>query len=897
MTEIPLKKLYSIFYSLLSPETIRKIATVKIIVPELYDEDGTLVRGGLMDPRMGVIEPGLVCETCGKTAGKCPGHFGYIELAKPVFNIIFIPLIKEVLSAVCFNCGRVKLTNEEIEKIKVRIEKLRKQKRWTKLFKFIKKYVYSRAKKRLTCPHCKYNNPKIEFRKPYFFYVEEGEIKRVMYPSEVRSIFEKIPDDDLPVLGFHPVYSRPEWMILTVLPVPPVTVRPSIILESGERAEDDLTHKLVDIVRINQRLKEAITTGALQMIIDYHYNLLQYHVATYINNNVAGLPKAMHRSGKPIKSIVERIIGKYGIIRYNLLGKRINYSARAVISPDPKIKMNEVGVPYEIAKVLTIPEKVTEYNIEWLKKLVLNGPDKYPGANYVRNPEGKRITITEENKETLASMLEPGWIVERHLLDGDIVIFGRYPSLHRISWQGHYVRVMDGKTFRLHPGVCNPYNADFDGDEMNIFVPQSEEARAEAELLLELSNHLVTPRYGEFIVGGVQEVITGIYLLTLDDTKIPINLAGQLIYMSGADENDIKRYEKFLERAKKEGRNYLTGKEIFSVFLPEDLFLKIKDVSIIDGELKSGIITSDLIKAGSGKLFLYIHNNYGKEVALKVMEKIFMLGIYYQYFYGISSGISDYDIPKEAKEEIQAIIRKTKEKIDELYEKYKRGELERVVGKDLRDVYIDLAQEEIANSITLMNSILRKYIRKDTGTYLMAATGARGKETDIVNILGSLGQQAFRGKLIEFGYRGRNFTIFERGYDHPIVKGWVISSYSKGLEPWEVLFHAIPGRDALMDMSIRTAKSGYLYRRLAHSLYELAVWDDLTVRDSTGRIIQFIYGSDGMFSQKTESGRIDLQFVLNETIKKENLKGQNKNNNTDGHRSSEKTKRRSRRSK
>ncbi|MEM4461126.1 MAG: hypothetical protein QXY70_03255, partial [Nanopusillaceae archaeon] len=298
----------------------------------------------------------------------------------------------------------------------------------------------------------------------------------------------------------------------------------------------------------------------------------------------------------------------------------------------------------------------------------------------------------------------------------------------------------------------------------------------------------------------------------------------------------------------------------------------------------------------SGKLFLYIHNNYGKELALKIMEKIFMLGVYYQYFYGITSGIADYDIPKEARKEIQEIIQKTKEKIDELYEKYKRGELERIVGKTLRDVYIDLAQKEIADSLTTMSSVLRKYIRKDTGTYMMAATGARGKQTDVVNILGSLGTQAFRGRLIEFGYRGRNFSIFERDYDHPIVKGWVISSYSKGLEPWEMVFHAIPGRDALMDMSIRTAKSGYLYRRLAHSLYELVVWDDYTVRDSSGRIIQFVYGGDGMFPQKTESGTIDLHFILNEAIKKQNLKGQNENNKNENG-SSKKNKRRSRKNK
>ena len=885
MTEITVKRLAGIIYSIASPDLIRKVATVKVIVPELYDEDGAPVRGGLMDPRMGVIEPGQVCETCGKPAGKCPGHFGYIELARPVVHILYVQYIKELLSAVCHNCGRVKLTEEEMKKVRFKIERLRKQKRWTKLSKFVKKYVYARAKKRATCPHCGYTNPKIEFKKPYYFFVEEGEIRRKMYPIEIRSIFEKIPDEDLYILGFHPVYARPEWLILTVLPVPPVTVRPSIVLESGERAEDDLTHKLVDIVRTNQRLREVITTGAPQVVVEQLYDLLQYHIATYFYNNVAGLPKAIHRSGKPIKSIVERIIGKEGRIRYNLLGKRLNYSGRAVISPDTKIKMNEIGVPYEVAKVLTVSERVTEYNIEWLKKFVLNGPDNYPGANYVKTPEGRKLAITNDNKETVASLLKPGWIVERHLIDGDIVIFGRYPSLHRLSWFGHYVRVLPGKTFRIHPGVCHPYNADFDGDEMNIYVPQSEEARAEAMLLMELSNHMVTPRYGEFIVGGIQEVITGIYLLTQDETKLPFSKAVDLVYKANANEKELDRLEKFIERAKKEGRDYLTGKEIFSVFLPEDLTLILKDTKIVNGELKEGIITSELIKAEKGKLFLYIHNHYGKDTALRVMEKVFLLGIYYQYFHGISCSIADYDIPKEAKDKIEDIINKTKEEIDKLYEKYKKGELEKVVGKSLRDVYVDLAQRKISEALTTVGSLLvKKYIRKDTGTYLMAATGARGKLTDIYQILGFLGQQSFRGGLIEFGYRGRNLSIFKRGYDHPIVKGWVTSNFSKGLKPWEMFFHALPGRDALMDVAIRTAKSGYLYRRLAHSIYELAVWDDLTVRDSRGRIVQFIYGGDGIFPQKTEGGEIDLSFIVNEI-----LKGLNKKKEKDG--SSTKTKR------
>ncbi|MGB9674720.1 MAG: DNA-directed RNA polymerase subunit A', partial [Nanopusillaceae archaeon] len=671
------------------------------------------------------------------------------------------------------------------------------------------------------CPHCGYENKKVEFKKPYFFFIKDKDMERKMYPVEIRAIFEKIPDQDLYVLGFHPSYSRPEWMILTVLIVPPVTIRPSIVLETGERQEDDLTHKLVDIVRINQRLKEAITTGAPQVIVDELYNLLQYHVTTYFNNTLPSVPKAVHRSGKPLKSIVERISGKEGLIRHDLLGRRVNYSARAVISPDAKIKVNEVGVPMYVAKTLTIPERVNEWNLERLKQYVLNGPNKYPGANYVISPDGSRRLITEENKETLANLLQPGWIVERHLKDGDIVLFLRYPSLHRLSMMGHYVKVLPGNTFRINPVVVKPYNADFDGDEMNIFTPRSEEARAEAKYLVEISNNFISPKNGNFIVGMIQEMITGLYLLTQDDTKLPISLASQLVYMSNADEKDLNKLARFIENARKEGRDYLTGKEIASVFLPDDLNLKTDKIEIKDGVIVSGYLDSGLIKAEKGKLFVVLYNLYGKEFTAKILQNYSLLGIYYQYIVGLTMTVSDFDVSEDTKEELNKIINDVKKKVDKLYQMYVNNQIKPIAGKTRKETYEILTMQEISQGLTKIQDLLRNKMKKGTGTYIMAVTGARGDWGNILRMAGSLGFQAYRGGYINFGYKGRNLTIFEKNYYHPTNHGWVISSYREGLKPWEMFFHSLPGRDALMDTALRTAKSGYFYRRLVLSLYDL----------------------------------------------------------------------------
>ena len=313
----------------------------------------------------------------------------------------------------------------------------------------------------------------------------------------IRERLERVSDEDLEIVGFNPKVARPEWMVLQVLPVPPVYVRPSITLESGIRSEDDLTHKLVDIIRINQRLKENMEAGAPTLIIQDLSELLQYHVTTYFNNEASGIPPARHRSGRALKTLSQRLKGKEGRFRSNLSGKRVDFSARTVISPDPNLDINEVGVPVDVAMRLSVPEKVTAWNIEEMKKLVVNGPENYPGALYIIRPDGKRIRLEfVVDRTKIAEAVELGFVIERHLKNGDIAIFNRQPSLHRMSIMAHYVRVLPYKTFRLHLCVCPPYNADFDGDEMNLHVPQSEEARTEALLLMQVQDQILSPRFG-----------------------------------------------------------------------------------------------------------------------------------------------------------------------------------------------------------------------------------------------------------------------------------------------------------------------------------------------------------------------------------------------------------------
>ncbi|HIQ03328.1 MAG TPA: DNA-directed RNA polymerase subunit A', partial [Desulfurococcales archaeon] len=448
MTEIT-KRIKAIKFGILSPDIIRKMSVTAIITTDTYDEDGMPIEGGLMDPKLGVIEPGRKCRVCGNTMGECPGHFGHLELARPVIHVGFVKHIHNLLRATCRRCGRILIPEKDVKKYLELYKKLCE--RWPLLAKRLNEHILKRALKTTTCPHCGEKQYKIRLEKPTSFYEERKEGVVKLNPVEVRARLERIPDDDLLLLGFDPKDARPEWMVLTVLPIPPVTVRPSILLETGIRAEDDLTHKLVDIVRINERLRENIEAGAPQLIIEDLWELLQYHVTTYFDNEVPGIPPAKHRSGRPLRTLAQRLKGKEGRFRGNLSGKRVDFSARTVISPDPNLSINEVGVPIDVAKILTVPERVTPWNINELRKYVINGPYKWPGANYIVRPDGRRVDLRfVKDRKALAETLAPGFIVERHLKDGDIVLFNRQPSLHRMSMMAHRAKILPGKTFRLN---------------------------------------------------------------------------------------------------------------------------------------------------------------------------------------------------------------------------------------------------------------------------------------------------------------------------------------------------------------------------------------------------------------------------------------------------------------
>jgi len=827
MQEVIRKQVKSLSFSLLSPEQIKKISVAKIVTPELYDVDGYPVDGGLMDLRLGAIDPGVRCRTCGGRLKECLGHPGSIELARSVMHVKYIPLVEMFLRCFCKNCGKILLGEKEIEKYNI-AQRIKKS-------KDVKK-----------CPYCQAAQEKIKLDKPTTFHAG----KKRIFPVEIRELLVKILDENVRLVGANPKTFRPEWGVLNLLLVPPVTVRPSITLESGERSEDDLTHKLSDIIRANQRLWENLNAGAPEVIVEDLWDLLQYHVTTFFDNTITRIPPARHRSGQPLKTITERIKGKEGRIRHNLAGKRVNFSSRSVISPDPFININEVGIPFEIARVITVNERVNSMNIEKMKKLVLS--KEYPGANYVIRPDGKRKRITEDLREEIVEELQPGYFVERHLQDGDIVLFNRHPSLHRASLMAHFVKVLPYKTFRLHPAVTFPYNADFDGDEMNIHSPQTEEARSEAKILLDVKQNLISPKNNTNLIGCIADAITGNYLLS--NAKLSKSEALQTLYGAGIETEFSK---KFIE-----------GEEIFSEALPKITFAtKTKAclgedcehyknckeekcphnsyLSIKDGKFLSGVIDKTTFGVEDGFLVSQLDKIVGREKTIETIRNVFALGTIFLSRNGFTISLRDLNVNEKTKGETEKIIKEAEEKTNKIIDSYYEGTLELIPGKSKEDSREIKILQNLNEVRTKIGKIVKKEFPKENPVNSMIISGAGGNILNIIQIACSVGQQVLWAKRIGIGYTNRTLSFFREHDLSPLAHGFIYSSFMQGLKPHEFFFGAITGRDALMDLALRTPKSGYLYRRLANALQDLKVEYDLTVRDASGNIIQFVYGDDG----------------------------------------------------
>ncbi|KAH7027444.1 uncharacterized protein B0I36DRAFT_247102 [Microdochium trichocladiopsis] len=903
-SDAPLKTVEEIQFGLLSPEEIKNMSVAHIMYPETMDETRTKPRqNGLNDPRLGSVDRGFKCATCLETIAECPGHFGHIELAKPVYHPGFIKKVKKILEMVCHNCSKVlddRSSPDFLAAVSSRDPKTRFQRVWecckgknicSNETPKEDDHEYEPGNKPKHAGHggCGNSQPQVrhsalQLWAHYTVQNDEGaksKDKRAITPEMALNILKHISDDDLRDMGLNKDYSRPEWMILTVLPVPPPPVRPSVSMDGtgqGLRNEDDLTYKLGDIIRANGNVKQAIQEGSPAHIASEFEQLLQYHVATLMDNDIAGQPQALQKSGRPVKSIRARLKGKEGRLRGNLMGKRVDFSARTVITGDANISLDEVGVPRSIARTLTYPETVTPYNISRLHQLVQNGPNEHPGAKYVIRSDGTRIDL-KHHKRAGAISLEYGWKVERHLQDGDYIIFNRQPSLHKESMMGHRVRVMPYSTFRLNLSVTSPYNADFDGDEMNLHVPQTEETRAEVKELCLVPLNIVSPQRNGPLMGIVQDTLAGVYKMCRRDVFLTKEQVMNTMLWVPDWDGVIPKPAIYKPRPR------WTGKQIASMIIPREISLYTKPdpkkdphgawfpkaddgILIQSGELLFGLLTKKNVGAASGGIVHLCYNELGPEGAMAFLNGCQRVINYWLLHNGFSIGIGDTIPDKDTIIKVQEHIDDQKSEVAKFVALATADKLEPMPGMNIRETFESKVSAALNSARDKAGRSAEDGLKDLNNAVTMARSGSKGSAINISQMSALVGQQIVEGKRIPFGFKYRTLPHFTKDDYSPEARGFVENSYLRGLTPSEFYFHAMAGREGLIDTAVKTAETGYIQRRLVKALEDVSARYDGTVRNSLGDIIQFIYGEDGLDAMCIEKQTMDHWVVSDAEFEK-----------------------------
>ena len=866
-TNINPSKIIGIQFSILSPDEIRKGSVAEITTRDTYVNNKPII-GGLFDPRMGVLEPGLICPTDGLDYMQTPGYFGHIELSKPVFYIQYLSTILKVLRCCCFKCSKLMISKEKYKQAL----KLVGDARW--------KYVFSIASKMRRCGEdtedgCGCLQPnKIRKEGLATIYAEwkndasteqSQNIVIKMTPEMVLKIFKRISDEDVSFMGFSPTWSRPDWMVCQVMAVPPPAVRPSVKHDAQQRSEDDLSHILVNIIKTNKTLQEKIQNNAPANVIDDWATVLQYYVATQVDNKIPGVASVAQRSGRPLKSIKDRLNGKGGRMRGNLMAKRVDFSARSVITADPNISIRELGIPMKIAKNITKPVVVNDINRAFLTKLVQNGPDIWPGAKILEKKNGDSITLRYVDKKSI--ILENDDIVHRHMMNGDPILFNRQPTLHRMSMMCHIAKIMhQGDTFRMNVADTKPYNADFDGDEMNLHMPQDAESEAELKNLAAVPYQIISPANNSSIIGIFQDSLLGCYRFTRENIRFTPREAMNLLMMfQRVDVN------KLLEKAEN-GTGMISNFDILSQILPP-ISLKYKTklfndsekpdesnniLEIVNGHYVRGQMEKGVLGGGTKGLIHRTCNDYGNMASADFIDDLQNIITEYLKTSSFSVGISDLLSDEKTNQEIITVIDKKKNDVKNLIDQTQIGVFENNTGKTNEEEFETQVNNILNQATSESGKIGLKSLNKDNRFVTMVNAGSKGSDLNISFMISCLGQQNVDGKRIPYGFDHRTLPHFTKFDDTPGARGFVESSYVNGLSPQELFFHAMGGRVGLIDTAVKTSTTGYIQRRLIKGLEDLMVSYDMTVRTNKGKIVEFSYGDDGIDPIKVENQPIPL---------------------------------------
>jgi DNA-directed RNA polymerase beta' subunit len=899
----------SLLFGILSADNIKAMSVCEINSPKLIGSNT------VYDERMGYNpenekEP---CITCGLKKD-CVGHFGHINLNEPILHPLLYKHITMYLKCFCTQCYRLLLLDEQLELFG--FNKIKGEKRINKIMEKIEKTKL--------CPHCKSECPKIIFKTKDMNIIMEypekdkKKISILLYVDDIKKIFDNIKREDIFSLGIDPDNIHPKDMIITVLPVSPPCARPCVFAD-GNKCDDDITYQLIEIIKSNNKLETCEEKDREKNI-----QSLKFRIATMFDNS-KGKAKHPTTNNRPLKGFKERLVGKDGRARQNLMGKRVDFSARTVIGADPTLKLGHLGIPKEIAKIHSIPEVVTSFNIDWLTYLVNNdkansistivdGVVKTRNLNYamfrkgtellhgdiivrgnwepkydkkgnVKTPKetaflkiiniqsgnepihkrdriirnGKVIEYEEPQKKNIT--LKLGDTVHRQLIKGDYVLFNRQPTLHKGSMLATRIVPMDCKSFKFNLAATKSFNADFDGDEMNIHTPQCQESIAELKYISSTNLNIITAQESKPVIVITQDALVASYLMTKKDFKLTRT---QFFDISTRCETwdekplynaeRIKRMEKLLKKRGKNS-NVFSGRGLFSLLFPETLNYRKKNnakedepvVIIENGVLIEGAMDKSILGNDHGSLIQILNKEYGVQVVSNFIDNVQFLGNAWLLVHGFSVGLEDCMITSEKS---VSIIDDT---ITQCYTKAE-GIEETTRNEGIREIRITAALSQ-ARDIGM--KISKEAMRMENNFLTTVSSGAKGDFFNIAQITSLLGQQNLEGKRVAHTISHKKRTLphypfgklpKEREYES---RGFIRNSFIHGLTPEEFFFHAMSGREGVADTAMGTARSGYIQRKIVKVGEDLCVKYDGTVRDAGNKIIQFVYGSDGFDPTKT----------------------------------------------
>lgn len=849
-------------------------------------ENGLPVEGGLLDQRMGVTDHGLLCVTCKMGLDDCPGHFGCVKLAEPVVHVGYAKTIHNILRCVCYNCSRLLLDPSKNSSEYKRIMRIKNPKnRLNELAKACaglkcggggtteairkKELQDDGMTDELTldddgnpiadagtlssrlggCGHIQPSYRRVQFsftrefkqQKPKKKKGEEGASsyqpqghdqdmpeQSPITAREIEDILSKISDNDIGALGFNATYAHPKWLITTYLPVPPPHVRPSVTFNGTDRSSDDITVALSKIIQINNSLKNQSMN--LSTSKEKDIERLTLACAQLVNNEMSNTEQMTSKSGKVLKTLRQRLVGKGGRIRSNLMGKRVNFCGRTVITGDPNLGIDYVGVPRWIAKTLTYPEVVTNFNRERLQKLVQNGAEQYPGANTVIKPDGTVVHLRQGSQDV---SLSNGYIVERHIIDEDFILFNRQPSLHKMSLMGHKAKVMPYSSFRLNLSCTSPYNADFDGDEMNLHVAQTPMLRAEVAEIMLSPRQVVSPQASRPVMSIVQDSLLGVSKFTRRDTFCDRNLTNNLLMCIDTWEGEIP------QPAILKPMPLWTGKQLFSLIIPTGLNLvrgskhkpdSEKDnvlnispsdarVLISNGQLIKGIIDANTVGKTAGGLIHIIWLEKGWDATRLFMTQCQKLVNNWLATHGFSVGIADLVASAKTIMDVKALIQQSEEKVEQLIDEARSGRMERKPGHSIISTFEVSVNQALNQAISNSGKAVQSQLSRDNAINAMVYAGSKGSHLNISQIVACVGQQNVSQKRVAFTFRRRTLPHFLKENVGAASRGFVASSYMKGLNPTEFMMHACL---ATQDHQILTNK-GYLF---AHEIEQYNASED-----------------------------------------------------------------------